>query len=212
MLYIQGPIEELNVTEALPDTIDVGGGRLMLEITGTGWVKVNDEKVWITSQAKFLRSDGTNEPVDLSALKVGQEIGVYVPHQWYSQTRFPVAMFVVPAPGDDPWCRRCGLCHLPEPDLSGRADHALHGLQGGLSHDMLAVQRRLRRLRVLAGAANRAVERPGNPDGLLGQRREGMSLLQADHPGCSHAVQILRRDIQLPGAGERRRVSTTYPC
>ena len=102
MLYIQGPIQEMDREEPLSHRISKEGLQFELKVTGRGWIKLNGQKVWILSKAKFLRSDGTKGPVDLSVLRSGQAVGLYVVHEAYAQMGLSAAMFVVPDPPPNP--------------------------------------------------------------------------------------------------------------
>lgn len=101
-LYIQGKIQAMDATEPMPKRITRGTVEYSLFVGGTGWVQVNNEKVWMLSAGRMLRPDGSSYPLDMSKLRLGQEVGVYVLSQSLQEIGMALGMFVVPRPPADP--------------------------------------------------------------------------------------------------------------
>ncbi|MDP6547011.1 MAG: FHA domain-containing protein [Phycisphaerae bacterium] len=102
MCYIQGTLEAVNVEDEHSGRISVGAQELTLLLKPKGWVKVNGEKVWMFERTKGMTADDKVAELDLSSLKVGQEIGVYVVPEPYMQMELALAGFIVPEPSANP--------------------------------------------------------------------------------------------------------------
>lgn len=101
-LYIQGKIQAMDATEPIPTRITRGMMEYSLDVSGSGWVQVNNERVWMLSAGRMLRPDGSSYPLDMSKLRPGQEVGVHVDSESFQQLDMALGMFVVRHPPADP--------------------------------------------------------------------------------------------------------------
>ena len=85
--YTQGPIETLNVDEALtpPPGSDARG-----QIFGQGYVTVRGQKIWLHPLMRRVENDRAREVVEATQLAKGQEIGLYT--EYYSGGREDLAI------------------------------------------------------------------------------------------------------------------------
>ncbi len=110
-LYVQGRIQRVDTSERVPPRMTSGNQYFELEVAGTGWVQINDERIWLLELTKLLRPDGDSEALDPSTLKAGDEIGVYTEYVEIGTKSMALARFVVrdrqaqPSPSASPSLR-----------------------------------------------------------------------------------------------------------
>jgi hypothetical protein len=93
LLYIQGPLQQINVDEPLKvdrDLLVPGGVQ--------GAVTVNGQKVWLLPRIKELRADGSKPLLDPASLRLNQEVGLYVEYHAGGGMELTLAHFLVPEP------------------------------------------------------------------------------------------------------------------
>src|SRR4051812_22877830 len=97
MIYLQGPIKNVNYTQPLDTNYTEDGQQMHLKIGGRGWIEVAGQKVWLIDQTK-LWQNGKAKPFTAKDLKVGQEVGAYVEPVPKGNEPLILAAFVDPSP------------------------------------------------------------------------------------------------------------------
>jgi hypothetical protein len=98
MLYLQGSITECDPTEDLPARIRDGGKEFELRNIAHGTITINGQKIHLLRGAKELTADGTRKRLDLTTLKPGDSVGVYVEYIATRDQDLALAPFVVRSP------------------------------------------------------------------------------------------------------------------
>lgn len=99
MLYIQGTVEEVSPDATAPTEFDAEGNMVFrIQSPMRGRVTIHGETVWFFADAKLFHDGSSGGAVDLSSVKTGDEIGLYVLHDAYAQAKVAVAKFMDPQP------------------------------------------------------------------------------------------------------------------
>lgn len=75
--YIQGIIEEINLSETMPERITSGNEYLDLSIPGNGWVTIRGQKIWLAMNIKEYHNNSLSA-TNLLEVKKGREVGLYI--------------------------------------------------------------------------------------------------------------------------------------
>ncbi len=102
-IYIQGPIERLQVSHSFTSRTVPGNEFGDFDVDTVGWVRINDEQIWLVTQGKLLTTGGEAEPLDITRLAVDNEIGVYLEYLEAGNSSVALGVFVVldPPPHSD---------------------------------------------------------------------------------------------------------------
>ena len=100
LLYIQGPIEEINTTEFLHTDSPSGAQHFDWDIRDQGWIRIRDEKVWLDGHLYDL-SNGVS-PFSIDQLEVGQEVRTYVEYVPFYDNPIAIGIFIESSPPENP--------------------------------------------------------------------------------------------------------------
>ncbi|MCS7303752.1 MAG: FHA domain-containing protein [Thermoguttaceae bacterium] len=96
MLYIQGPLGQIESTGGERPRINHGLHYIELQIPTTGWIQVQGHpKIWTFAFTKQLLPDGSIAPLDLKQLKEGQTVGVYVEYEEFFHEPIVLGRYIV---------------------------------------------------------------------------------------------------------------------
>ncbi len=97
-LYIQGPVTNLNLADSLPDRIVEGNRTLQLREGTQGSLRINGEKIDLLFGVREMLPAGGTRRLELSTLREGEMIGVYVEYRPGFERDLALAAFVVRQP------------------------------------------------------------------------------------------------------------------
>jgi len=120
MLYVQGPIADVDTQEEMPSTFSADGEYMKWRVSAHARIRIGDDEIWLADDTRELRKDGTKPVVKASSLSQGQEIGVYVEYHQLGTQSMAVARFVVLSPHP----LRAGQPHLDLERLNARSHAA----------------------------------------------------------------------------------------
>ncbi|MFH1633904.1 MAG: hypothetical protein ABIG63_07810, partial [Chloroflexota bacterium] len=78
LLYFQGKIEQVNISEEMPSRINLNDVYIDMQAPSCGFVVIKGQRIWLLEEVKELKPDGTKVKLDLTSLQQNQEIGVHV--------------------------------------------------------------------------------------------------------------------------------------
>ena len=101
-LYIQGRIQNMDLEAPIPEEIKIGMLSFEPGVAGQGWIRVNDERIWLPLFVMEYKDGETLFP-DPEQLQIGHEVGVYVEYTPLSGAEgFALAHYLVLSPASPP--------------------------------------------------------------------------------------------------------------
>lgn len=100
--YIQGKIEELDLSETLSPQAAGAAPSEEREVFGVGWLKVNGQRVWIAPGIRETKGTRIQGFFDPTTLAVGREIGVFTKYYEGNGMEIAIAHFLDPKPATKP--------------------------------------------------------------------------------------------------------------
>jgi hypothetical protein len=101
-LYIQGQIQDMNLTDVLPESFIIGNEYYEVPAGGRGWIQIQDQPVWLLNGISDLNQRKIST-ADLSVLKAGSEVGIYVERMGTGTIEdVNLGRFLVLSPDPDP--------------------------------------------------------------------------------------------------------------
>jgi hypothetical protein len=100
--YVQGPIEQLKLEAALPDTVGQGGETLYFKVSSRGLITIRNQKIWLLDSTRAIKPDGSIERLDPGSLQTGQRVGVYAQYLDAGTEDMALAFYVVTTPEEPP--------------------------------------------------------------------------------------------------------------
>lgn len=98
LYYFQGVIDDINFTSPTPSQFHSGDSYFEPYASILGYVQIKGKQIWLLDGAKELLPDGSIEPFDISSLRQGEEIGVYLSYYNDGQIEVSLASFVELSP------------------------------------------------------------------------------------------------------------------
>lgn len=100
--YLQGKIENIDLTLGEQNRVPVDNQQVLeLRVPIQGSITVGGQQMWFLRGTKIENADGTWSALDPAALKVGDEVGVYVEYEPQGGGA-ALTRFVVPSPPPQP--------------------------------------------------------------------------------------------------------------
>ncbi|MFC1840335.1 FHA domain-containing protein [Thermodesulfobacteriota bacterium] len=97
LIYIQGRIEEINLTEPMPSRITSGNQIFEIPQTGYGWITIRGQRIWLSSTIKHYHNSKVLS-TGLPEIRKGQEVGVFLEYFSIYDTGRAIATHIDPAP------------------------------------------------------------------------------------------------------------------
>jgi hypothetical protein len=97
-LYFQGPVTDIQPVAGVKPSLSDGLNRYDISVPSIGKIVVADESIWLLQSTSRLRPDGSAGLLELSDLRVGSEVGVYVDYTELGSEALAVAAWVALEP------------------------------------------------------------------------------------------------------------------
>ncbi len=111
--YFQGPISALDASARLPARMVKGDREVQLHEISQGSLTIKGETIHLAIRAKEIKADGSKDKLDLSSLKVGDTVGVYVHCENVMGDQLALGSFLVRSPpAQSPARAKMSLEHL----------------------------------------------------------------------------------------------------
>ncbi len=99
-LYVQGPITAMGDDILGPQAASAAGDEEAA--FGEGWVKIRDQKIWLSPTMRQLVKGNPRALYDRTVLKEGQQVGFYTKYFGGAREDLAIAFYIDPAPAGPP--------------------------------------------------------------------------------------------------------------